>query len=168
MNPRTPGHTPAAPSRISPARRLRPRSVLALGGGLAVAGALTAAAVPLAQAAPNSPNSPTTTIRLISVTKAMTRIPSGGVEVDVDQNSGGRVVGADSLICHVVPPSRQPKCAVSIDLAGGDLFFVVTGTRTGAAGRFVGGTGRYAGDSGTVTATNTSATKSRVVIRLHR
>jgi hypothetical protein len=34
MNTRTPGHVPAALSRISPVRRLRPRAVLAVGGNI--------------------------------------------------------------------------------------------------------------------------------------
>jgi hypothetical protein len=165
MKSRIPDHSPGARPRISSVLRLRLRPVIAIGGGLAVAAAVTGTAVPLAQAAARSP---VTTIRLESVTKATTKIPFGIIEADIDKNGAGKVVGADSLVCRGTSPSSPPKCAVSVDLAKGDLFFVVTGTRSGAAGRVVGGTGVYAKYSGTVTATTVSATRTEVVIKLRK
>jgi hypothetical protein len=165
MNSRIPGHSPAARPRISPVRRLRLRPVIAIGGGLAVAAAVTATAGAMAQAAASSP---TTTIRFASATEATTKIPFGIIEADIDKNGAGKVVGADSLICRGTSPSKPPKCAVSVDLANGDLFFAVTGTQSGTTGRLVGGTGAYAKHSGTVTATQLSPTRTRVVIKLRK
>jgi hypothetical protein len=165
MNLPDAGRPPAARPRNSLVRRLRLRPVTAIGGSLALAGAVTAITVPLAQAAASSP---TTTIRFVSVTKATTKIPIGIVEADIDKNAAGKTIGADSLICRGTSPSKPPKCAVTVDLAKGDLFFAVTGTRSGTVGKLVGGTGRYARHSGTVTATQVSPTRTRVVIRLRK
>jgi hypothetical protein len=165
MNSRIPGDSPARRPLRSAVRRSRLRPVLAASGSLALLGAATATAVPLAQAAAHPP---TTTIRFVSVTKAATKIPFGIIEADVDKNGAGKTVGADSLICRGTSPSKPPTCAVSVDLAKGDLFFTVTGTPSGTAGRLVGGTGRYARFAGTVNATQLSPTRTRVVIKLHK
>jgi hypothetical protein len=165
MNSRTPGHSPGARPRTAPVPRQRLRPVVAIGGGLAVVAAVAATAGSLAQAAVSSP---TTTIRFLSVTKATTKIPFGIIEADIDKNGAGKVIGADTLICRGTSPSKPPKCAVSVDLAKGDLFFAVTGTQSGTTGRLVGRTGVYAKYSGTVTAIQLSATRTRVVIKLRK
>jgi hypothetical protein len=165
MNPHTAAHPAAGTQPSGSRRRLSPlRSAVLAGSVLALAGGATAIAVPLALAGTTSSS---TTIRLISTAKSQTRFTGGGVEVDVDKNAAGKVVGADSLICRVASRTAPPKCAATISLAKGDLFFTVTGTRTGATGRLVRGTGAYARDSGKITATNITATKTQVVIKLH-
>jgi hypothetical protein len=141
--------------------------VIAAAAAVTLAGAVTAAAIPLAQAATAAAPA-TTTITLVTVTKANTRVPHGGVEVDVIENQSGTAIGADSLVCHVSSPKSPPKCAVSLSLPGGYLFFAVTATKTGAGGPLVAGTGRYAHTTGKVVATGISRTKTKVVVTLHR
>jgi hypothetical protein len=141
--------------------------VIAAAAALTLAGAVTTAAIPLAQASTAAGPATTTTLTLLSVTKSNVRVPHGGVEIDVIQNQAGKAIGAGSLVCRVLNPKAPPKCAVSVNLAGGYLFFSVTGTKTGAAGPEVAGTGKYAHTTGSVFATNVSQTKTKVVVTLH-
>jgi hypothetical protein len=142
--------------------------VIAAAAAITLAGAVSAAAIPVAQAATAAAPAATTTLTFQGVTKSNVRVPKGGVEVDVVRNLAGKAVGADSLVCHVSGPKAPPKCAVSFSLPGGYLFFAVTATKTGAAGSEVAGTGRYAHTTGGIVATGISATKTKVVITLHR
>lgn len=142
--------------------------LIAAAAAVTLAGAVSAAAIPLAQAATAAGPAATTTLTFQGVTKANTRVPNGGVEVDVVRNLSGAAIGADSLVCHVTSRKAPPKCAVSFSLPGGYLFFSVTATKTGAAGPEVGGTGKYAHTTGSIVATGISATKTKVVVTLHR
>jgi hypothetical protein len=141
--------------------------VIAAAAAITLAGAVTTAAIPLAQAATAAKPAATTTLTLLSVTKSNVRVPHGGVEIDIIKNQAGTAIGAGSLVCRVLNPKAPPKCAVSVNLPGGYLFFSVTGTKTGATGPEVAGTGRYAHTTGSVTATNVSQTKTKVVVTLH-
>lgn len=168
MNPRTRSQQTTTAPTTSIARRRRHSRPAMIGAvsALALAGGVGAMVAPAAQAAASPAHSSHTTITLISTTKSNVRVPNGGVEVDVDKTTAGKVVGADSLVCHAA--GKSVSCAVTIYLAKGALFFVAKPTKSGAAGHLVAGTGRYAKDTGgTVTATGMSATKTRVVIKLH-
>jgi hypothetical protein len=145
--------------------------VIAAAAAVTLAGAVSAAVIPLAQgatAAAGAAPAATTTLTFQGVTKSNVRVPKGGVEVDVIRKLSGTAIGAGSLVCHVINPKAPPKCAVSFNLPGGYLFFSVTGTKTGAAGPEVGGTGKYAHTTGNVVATDISQTKTKVVVTLHR
>jgi hypothetical protein len=143
------------------------KHICAAAAAVTLAGAVSAAAA-TAQAATAAPAASATTITLIGVTKANTRVPHGGVEVDVIDNQAGKAIGAGSLVCHVTSEKAPPKCAVSLNLPGGYLFFSVTGTKTGAAGLLAAGTGKYAGTTGKIVATGISKTRTRVVVTLHK
>jgi hypothetical protein len=158
MNPRMSLHRASAGNPVRP-RKWRLMTVI--GGSLALAGAASLTGASAAHAGADS-----STITLLSVTKARTKIPDGVIVTDVDKNSRGIIIGADSRICHVYGPVAKPQCAVTIDLGHGDLFFAVTATKAGVSGRLAGGTGRYAGSSGTMVVTDLSATRARLVITL--
>jgi hypothetical protein len=145
--------------------RLRRPVVLAAACGLAVAG-LATAAVPAALAA-RAQAAHTTTIRLVSIQVTAKMIPTAVLESDKDETAGGKVAGADGLVC-LVPARKFGACVAAINLTKGALFFEGAPTRTGAAGKIVGGTGRYAGAAGTLVATNASATKTFLVIKLSK
>jgi hypothetical protein len=158
MNPRPFLHPASAGN---PVLRRKWRLITMISGSLALAGAASLTGASAAHAGANP-----STITLLSVTKARTKIPDGVIVADVDKNSRGIIIGADSRICHLSGPQAKPKCAVSIDLGQGDLFFAVTATKAGVSGRLAGGTGRYARSSGTMVATGLSATRARLVITL--
>lgn len=166
MTQRIPGQVPATRPHAASTRRLWLRPVVALGSAAALAAAVTAAILPAAQAAATAPA--TATIRVTAVTKATVKVPFGIVETDVVENGAARIVGAASLICRGTGPTSPPHCAATLDLSRGDLFFTVTGTKSGAAGRLAKGTGSYAGMRGSIVATSESATKTRLVIKLHK
>ena len=158
-------HMQRMPARLGSVLRRRPlRSAAGLIGAVTIAGGIAAAVQPAAQAAGTSHH---TVIRLTSISKDMTRVPIGGVEVDVDK-SGGKVIGADTLICRVVSKKKPPKCAATVDLSGGVLLFTATPTKTGAVGRLTGASGKYAGSTGSIRATSESPTRTKVVIRLSK
>jgi hypothetical protein len=133
-----------------------------LAGGLAVIGG-AGVAVPLADA---STSASTTTVKFVAVTKKNLMVPKGNfVEVDMDETAGGRPLGADTLLCKANGPKKALRCAVSIDLPGGDLFAVLIPANS--AGTLVGGTGRYANAKGTVVGTSISKTKTDIVVTIH-
>ena len=138
---------------------MKPRITLAA-AALTAAGAIAAVTVSLGPAAAST----STTISLTSVEKAQTRVPNGVVIADVD-SIGGKTVGADTLNCRGTGPNSA-DCAVSINLATGNLFLVVKPTKTGAAGRVIAGTGAYADRTGTVLAKDLNRAGSRTDVTI--
>jgi predicted RNA-binding protein YlqC (UPF0109 family) len=137
-----------------------------VGGLLFAAGLATVAAVGVA-APPAHASAGPNTITFVSVTKTNIRVPSGSIEIDVDKTSHGKVLGADSLNCRVNGPKKAPVCAVSIDLARGDLFAVLKFTESPVTrGTLIGGTGKYANAKGTIVGTGVSQTKADIVVTI--
>jgi hypothetical protein len=133
-------------------------------GGLTLIGGI-GAAVPLAAA---STSSSTTTLKFVSVTKKNIVVPKNNfIEVDMDETSKGKPLGADTLVCKANGPKKAVRCAASIDLPDGDLFAVVIPTNSPTTGGpLVGGTGRYANAKGTVFGTTVSKTKADIVVTI--
>jgi hypothetical protein len=145
--------------------RLRRPVVLAAACGVAVAGFATAI-VPAALATPAHRPRPTT-IRLVAYQVTDSSFGIASVEADKDETTAGKVLGADGLVC-LLPAHKSGSCAEAINLAKGALFFSGKASKTGASGKIVAGTGAYAGAVGTLVATNRSASKTLIVIRLRR
>jgi hypothetical protein len=154
---------PAVAARRIP---VRGRLVLAACAATALAGGVTAAALPAANAAAASPS---VTIRLMDIEKASARTPVGIAEIDVDHNGSatGKVVGQDTLECRI-SAHKASRCTGVIDLTKGDLLFTGSANQAGAKGKLVKATGGYAGWSGTAVTTNLSQTKTKIVIHLHK
>ena len=145
--------------------QLRRPVVLAAACGVAAAG-LATAIVPVALAAPaHRPR--TTTIRLVAYQITESSFGTASVEADKDETTAGKVLGADGLVC-LLPGHKPGSCAQAINLTKGTLFFSGKASKTGASGKIVAGTGAYAGAVGTLVATDKSASKTLIVIRLRR
>jgi hypothetical protein len=145
--------------------QLRRALVLAAACGVAVAG-LATAIVPAALAAPGHRARPTT-IRLVALQVTQDMISTANIESDRDETAAGKVIGADGFVC-LLPGHKPGSCAAVINLTAGALFFSGKASKTGAAGKIVDGTGKYAGATGTAVATNKSAAKTLIVIRLRK
>jgi hypothetical protein len=147
------------------AAQFRRPAALAAACGIAVAG-LAAGAGPAALAE-QAHAARTTTIRLVSIQVTAKMIPTAVLESDKDETGGGKVAGADGLVC-LIPARKFGACVAAINLSKGALFFEGAPTKSGAAGKIVGGTGEYAGAAGTLVATNASATRTLLVIKLRK
>lgn len=143
-------------------RRIGRRALVGL--TIALAGATTAITVSLEPAQARSE----TTIKFVSLTKAATMIPTGLIEADVDRNPAGKVIGSDSVNCRNTAPKTPPKCAVTVDLANGDLFLHTTPSPTGVTGSLLDGTGHYANATGTVIAQPVTSTKTNITITIDK
>lgn len=129
---------------------------------LAAVAAIATAAISLASADARS----STTITFASLTKRTTNVPTGFINADVDRNATGKVIGSDSLNCRDTAPRTPPKCAVNVDLAGGELFLIVTPSPSKAIGRVVAGTGRYAKATGKVVGIPVSSKSINITVTL--
>lgn len=137
------------------------RTTIAALGAAAVVGTGT-----LLLPAAASATSATTTLTFTSVMqKSIGFGKTAGGQSDNDVSSTGKLIGFDVLYFSA-SSATSVTINVTLDIKGGFLYAVLTGSPTGTSykGKVTGGTGAFKGATGTINAKNVSKTKTNVKI----